>query len=204
MRGLALAARRVMKYPPFRSINQRVGIESSRGRQQPPLDPRPHRSVRWSFARSPVTLTLCTPVPRTLITSAAAGAELVRVPGKRRANSRCRRIGSQYVTEPLQHTAIAHITRREFPHQLREYCSKHPCEAGSEPVIERRGDQRLARRTLIGPTKPRQVRSDPVPNPSTTHQNIALGSTLRRRRIAPLSARSPPSATSWSTSREYQ
>ena len=53
--------------------------------------------------------------------------------------------------------------------------------------MERRGDQRLARRTLTGPTKPAKVRSAPVPNPSTTHQNIALGSTLRRRRIAPLS-----------------
>ena len=49
-------------------------------------------SVRWSFARSPVTLTLCAPPPLTLITKcsfAAAGEAFFRVPRKRRANNRC-------------------------------------------------------------------------------------------------------------------
>ena len=41
-------------------------------------------------------------------------------------------------------------------HQLHEHRSKHPCELGSEPVVERRGHQRLAGRTPIGATKPRQ------------------------------------------------
>ena len=137
------------------AINELVSKVAEVEEQRPPLDPRPH--VQRTVVLRPLARHL--DLVRTRPAQAHHQVKLRR--GRRGIGARAgkaprqppmhldhRRIGSQYVTEPLQHTAIAHITRREFPHQLREHCSKHPCEAGSEPVIERRGDQRLARRTL--------------------------------------------------------
>ena len=140
--------------------------------QQPPLDPRPH--LQRTVVLRPLARHL--DLVRTRPAHAhhqvklrrgrrAIGARAGKAPRQQPMHLDHRRIGRQSVTQPLQHTTIAHITRREFPHQLREHCSKHPCETGSEPVMERRGDQRLARRTLIGPTKPRQGALGPGAEP---------------------------------------
>ena len=79
-------------------------------------------SVRWSLARSQVTLTLGAPPPLTFITKrsfAAAGEEFILVPGTRRANNRC------------SFTTAASVSRRRY-----SSLASRPTTFGSDCALE--------------------------------------------------------------------